>query len=78
MYGRVHSKCASATLAGDLIVALLLANLDKNPGQLKIAVEKALASLQAVLQATMRAAGDAAFAEVRDAKVCIVRLASVH
>ena len=59
-------------------MALLLANLDKNPGQLKIAVEKALASLQAVLQATMQAAGDAAFAEVRDAKVCIVRLASVH
>lgn len=65
-------------LAGDLIVVLLLANLDKNPGQLKTAVEKALASLQAVLQATMQAAGDAAFAEVRDAKVCIVHLESLH
>lgn len=53
-------------------MVLLLANLDKHPGQLKTAVEKSLASLQGILQATLKAAGDAAFAEVRDAKVCIL------
>ena len=60
---------ANSRLAGDLITVLLLAFLDKNPGQLKNAVERALASLQAVLQATVKASGDAAFAKVRDAKV---------
>ena len=54
-------------------MVLLLANFDKHPGQLKLAVENSLASLQGILQATVKAAGDAAFATVRDAKVCILR-----
>ena len=53
-------------------MVLLLANIDKHPGQLKLAVESSLASLQGILQATVKAAGDAAFATVRDAKVCIL------
>ncbi len=53
-------------------MVLLLANLDKHTGQLKTAVERSLASLQGILQATVKAAGDAAFATVRDAKVCIL------
>ncbi len=53
-------------------MVLLLANLDKHPGQLKTAVEKSLASLQGILQATVKAAGEAAFATVRDAKVGIL------
>jgi hypothetical protein len=52
-----------------LVTVLLLAFLDKYPGQLKTAVERALASLQGVLQATIQASGNAAFARVRDGKV---------
>lgn len=64
-------------LAGDLLTVLLLARLDKEPGRLKSAVERALASLQAVLQATRQAAGDAAFAKDRDAKVSRSELSPV-
>ena len=52
---------------------LLLAMLDRRPGSLKTALEKALASLQAILQATVEAAGDAAFAKDRDSQVPISR-----
>ena len=51
------------------MTALLLAWLDKHPRSLKTAVEKAVAGLQAVLQATVKSAGDSAFAADRDAKV---------
>lgn len=55
--------------AGDLLTALLLAQLDKQPRNLKAAVEVAISSLQAVLQATVKAAGESAFAKERDARV---------
>ena len=55
--------------AGDLMTVLLLAWLDAHPHNLKHAVEKAVAALQGVLQATAEAAGDAAFTKERDAKV---------
>lgn len=51
------------------MTALLLAWLDKHPSNLKAAVEKAVAGLQGILQATAKAAGNAAFAKERDAKV---------
>jgi hypothetical protein len=51
------------------MTVLLLAWLDRHPRNLKHAVEKAVAALQAVLQATARAAGEAAFTKERDAKV---------
>ena len=47
-----------------------MAWMDKHPGNLKAAVEKAVAGLQGILQATAKAAGDAALAKERDAKVC--------
>lgn len=49
----------SCLLAGDLLTALLLAWLHKHPGNLKLAVELAIAGLQAVLGRTIEAAGDA-------------------
>ena len=58
-----------APRAGDLLTVLLLARLDRQPRNLKAAVESAVASLQAVLQATVKAAGESAFATERDAKV---------
>ncbi len=51
------------------MTVLLLAALDKQPRNLKGAVEKAVATLQAVLQATVKAAGQSAFTSERDAKV---------
>ena len=51
------------------MTVLLLAWLDAHPHNLQHAVEKAVAALQGVLQATAEAAGDAAFAKERDAKV---------
>lgn len=51
------------------MTALLLAWLDKHPHSLKVAVEKAVAGLQAVLQATVESAGQSAFAADREAKV---------
>jgi hypothetical protein len=55
--------------AGDLMTVLLLAALDRQPRNLKGAVEKAVATLQAMLQATVKAAGQSAFAAERTAKV---------
>ena len=57
------------SLAGDLLTALLMAWMDKHPSNLKAAVEKAVAGLQGILQATAKAAGDAAVAKERDSKV---------
>ena len=53
------------------MTVLLLAWLDRHPRNLKRAVEKAVAALQGVLQATARAAGEAAFTKERDAKVTL-------
>lgn len=72
----VHARTATqlpsespAWHAGDLLTALLMAWMDKHPSNLKAAVEKAVAGLQGVLQATAEAAGDAASAKERDSKV---------
>jgi hypothetical protein len=43
--------------AGDLLAALLLANMERSPGRLANAVELAVAALQGVLRATAAAAG---------------------
>ena len=51
------------------MTVLLLASLDKQPNNLKGAVEKSVATLQAVLSATVKAAGESAFTKERDAKV---------
>ncbi|BDA42154.1 Pyridoxal kinase [Coccomyxa sp. Obi] len=66
---RIPRSAAYFTGTGDLLTALLLAQLDKQPRNLKAAVESAVASLQGVLQATVKAAGESAFANERDAKV---------
>ncbi|EIE20641.1 pyridoxal kinase [Coccomyxa subellipsoidea C-169] len=66
---RVPRSAAYFTGTGDLMTVLLLAALDKQPRNLKGAVEKAVATLQAVLQATVKAAGQSAFTSERDAKV---------
>lgn len=63
------SYCIDLGCAGDLMTVLLLAALDRQPRNLKGAVEKAVAILQAVLQATVKAAGQSAFAVERNAKV---------
>ena len=52
------------------MTALLLANLHKDPGNMAHAVEKALASLQAVLQASAEASGDSAHMKERTSQVC--------
>ena len=52
------------------MTALLLANLHKDPGNMAHAVEKALASLQAVLQASAEASGDSAHMKERTSPVC--------
>lgn len=54
------------------MTVLLLAALDMQPNNLMAAVERAVASLQAVLQATVKAAGESAFTATRDAKVKII------
>lgn len=66
---RIPRSAAYFTGTGDLLTALLLAELDKQPRNLIAAVEGAIASLQGVLQATIEAAGESAFAKERDAKV---------
>ena len=60
----------SCLLAGDLLTALLLAWLHKHPGNLKLAVELAIAGLQAVLGRTIEAAGDAVTATELSSEVC--------
>jgi pyridoxine kinase len=54
-------------LPGDLLAALLLAWIHKHPGNLALAVEKAVAGLQAVLAATVAAVSPAAAAVVQHA-----------
>lgn len=58
---------------GDLMAALLLAWMHLHPGDLALAVEKATAGLQAVLQGTAKASGPAALASDRTAAVCAAR-----
>ena len=55
--------------AGDLLTALLLARLYKDPDNMQYAVEQAVASLQAVLLASAEASGKAAHATERTAEV---------
>jgi pyridoxine kinase len=59
--------------AGDLFAALLLGWLHKNPGDLKAALDTAVAGLQAVLQGTVQACGDAAAATERTSAVSAAR-----
>lgn len=59
----------STALAGDLLTALLLARLHKDPDNMKYAVEQAVASLQGVLLASAEASGEAAYATERTAQV---------
>ncbi|CAL8468163.1 g7702 [Coccomyxa elongata] len=66
---KIPRSAAYFTGTGDLLTVLLLARLDRQPRNLKAAVESAVASLQAVLQATVKAAGESAFAKERDAQV---------
>lgn len=61
------------TGTGDLLTALLLAWLDKLPGDLAAAVEHALAGLQGVLQATATACGDVAKTTEHSAQVSKAR-----
>jgi pyridoxine kinase len=55
------------TGTGDLMAALLLAHTDQEPDRIGNAVEQAVASLQAVLQVTLAAAGDASEPEDKSA-----------
>lgn len=50
-----------------------LAGFTKNPGDLKAALETAVAGLQAVLQGTVQACGDAAAATERTSAVSAAR-----
>lgn len=59
----------SGVCAGDLLTALLLARLHKDPDNMQHAVEQAVASLQAVLLASAEASGEAAHAKERTAQV---------
>lgn len=61
------------TGTGDLMTALLLANLYKDPSNMQHAVEQAIASLQAVLQASAEVSGPAAQSRERSAEVCKTR-----
>lgn len=63
-----HCFIASCT-AGDLMTALLLANLYKDSTNMQHAVEQAIASLQAVLQASADVSGPAAHSKERSAEV---------
>ena len=69
--GCIHMHEVCLPLAGDLMTALLLAHLHKDPGNLQRAVEQALASLQALLAASAEAAGDAAHSKERTAQVSL-------
>lgn len=59
--------------AGDLFTALLLGWLHKRPGELKAALEAAVAGLQQVLRDTVDKCGAAAAAEERTAAVSFAR-----
>ena len=65
-----HCFVASCT-AGDLMTALLLANLYKDSSNMQHAVEQAIAGLQAVLQASAEVSGPAAHSGERSAEVHI-------
>ncbi|KAI7837973.1 hypothetical protein COHA_008276 [Chlorella ohadii] len=67
---RVH---AYFTGTGDLFTALLLGWLHKRPGELKAALEAAVAGLQVVLRDTVDKCGAAAAAEERTAAVSSAR-----
>ena len=54
---------------GDLLAALLLAHTELRPGRLAEAVEHALASVQGILQATVKAAGSASQSKERTSEV---------
>ncbi|KAK9825962.1 hypothetical protein WJX74_001552 [Apatococcus lobatus] len=66
-------KKAYFTGTGDLLSALLLAWLHKHPSNLKLAVELAIAGLQAVLGRTIAAAGDAVTATELSSEVMRAR-----
>lgn len=68
---RVPRVDAYFTGTGDLLTALLLAWLHRQPRDLKSAVEKAVAGLQTVLQDTVKYSKG--FDGERDAKVCAAR-----
>ena len=70
-WGSGHTKhCFVAPCtAGDLMTALLLANLYKDSSNMQHAVEHAIASLQAVLQASAEVSGPAAHSRERSAEV---------
>ena len=59
--------------AGDLFTALLLGWLHRHPGELKAALEAAVAGLQTVLRDTVAHCGGAAAATERSAAVCVAR-----
>lgn len=60
--------------AGDLFTALLLGWLHQHPGELKVALEKAVGGLQAVLRDTVQQCGpEAAEAKERTAGVSAAR-----
>lgn len=61
------------TGTGDLMTALLLANLYKDSSNMQHAVEQAIAGLQAVLQASAEVSGPAAHSRERSAEVCKAR-----
>ena len=68
-YGMPSIIAMQPSVAGDLMTALLLANLYKDPDNMQHAVEQAIASLQAILLASAEASGDAAHATERTAEV---------
>ena len=65
----VDEPCVLAMATGDLFTALLLAWMHRHPCDLKTALEKAVAGLQAVLADTVEHCGDAAKATMRTAEV---------
>mmetsp|Transcript_16356 Transcript_16356/g.28042 ORF Transcript_16356/g.28042 Transcript_16356/m.28042 type:complete len:336 (+) Transcript_16356:1-1008(+) len=70
---RIPRIPAYFTGTGDLMAALLLAWLHLYPGDLQTAVERTVAGLQAVLEATAEACGPAALNADRTAAVCAAR-----
>ncbi|PNW85149.1 hypothetical protein CHLRE_03g173800v5 [Chlamydomonas reinhardtii] len=70
---RIDRIKAYFTGTGDLFAALLLAWMHHHPGDLALAVEKAVGGLQAVLAETVRHCGAAALVAERTAEVCALR-----
>ena len=68
-----HLTPPSAPLTGDLFTALLLGWTHKHPGNLKLALELAVAGLQAVLLDTVANCGAAASSPGRTAELCRAR-----